>query len=232
MERRLKEELMKYYEAPTPQRKQTFVRKIGVQKINLSYLIMLQMKYISKWSWFCSVLFCILTYGMAYTVEDKYVSVVFAILPFWVMISVTESMRSYRYGMEELEFSTRFSLKSIVMARLLVLGVGNLITLIVLSGILSSSPNFHILHVMTPYFLTAGGGLYIVRNIRGSENTMYCFGLATLICVLELIMQWEYEEFFLQRYTDFWAVVCVAGVLFTIRESYRTIRMTEDFAWN
>lgn len=232
MERRLKEELTKYYDVPAPQRKQAFVRSLGVQKINLAYLTMLQARYISKWTWFCSVLFCVLTFAMSCTVDDKYTSVVFAILPFWVMISVTESMRSYRYGMDELELSARFSLKSIVMARLVVLGVGNLVTLAVLSGILSSSSDFHVLHVMTPYFLTAGGGLSIVRNVRGSENTMYCFGLATVVSVLELIMQWEYQEFFLQRYTDFWAIVCVAGILFTLRESYRTIRMTEDLAWN
>lgn len=232
MDRRLKEELTKYYEAPAPQRKQAFVRKFGIQKINLAYLTMLQARYISKWTWFCSVLFCVLTYVMSCTVDDKYISVVFAILPFWVMVSVTESMRSYRYGMEELELSTRFSLKSIVMARLLVMGVGNLAAFAVLSGILSDSSHFHVLHVMTPYFITAGGGLYIVRNIRGSENTLYCFILAAVISVLELIIQWEYNEFYLQKNTDFWAVFCVAGVLFTLRECYRTIRMTEDLAWN
>lgn len=232
MDRRLKEELGKYYEAPLPKKKQAFVRKLGVQKINLAYLTMLQARYISKWTWFFSVLFCVLTYVMSCTVDDKYISVVFAILPFWVMVSVTESMRSYRYGMEELELSARFSLKSIVMARLLVLGVGNLAVLVVLSGMLSNFTKFHVLHVMTPYFLTAGGGLFIVRNIRGKENTLYCFVLAAVVSILELIMQWQYEKFFLQRYTDMWAVVCVASVLFTLRESYRTIRMTEDLAWN
>ena len=232
MERRLKEELKDYYKAPTPQRKQAFVRQFGVTRINLAYLTALQAKYISKWTWFCSVLFCGVIFSMACTVDEMIVKVVFAILPFWVMVSVTESMRSYRYGMEELELSARFSLKSIVMARLLVLGVGNLAVLVVLSGMLSNFTKFHVLHVMTPYFLTAGGGLFIVRNIRGKENTLYCFVLAAVVSILELIMQWQYEKFFLQRYTDMWAVVCVASVLFTLRESYRTIRMTEDLAWN
>ena len=232
MERRLKEELTKYYEAPAPKRKQAFVRRLGVQKMNLAYLTVLQAKYISKWTWICSALFGGLTYALAYVVDEKYTKVVFAILPFWVMVSVTESMRSYRYGMEELELSARFSLKSIVMARLLVLGIGNLAVLTVLTGILSSFATFHVLHVMTPYFVTAGGGLYIVRNIRGSENTIYCFILAAVVCVIELMLQWEYQELFLQKYMSLWAVACVAGIVFTIRESYRTIRMTEDLAWN
>ena len=87
MERRLKEELKYYYEAPAPQRKEEFIRRLGIQKINLSYLVILQARYISKWTWFGSILFCILTYVMSCTMDDKYVGVVFAILPFWVMLS-------------------------------------------------------------------------------------------------------------------------------------------------
>ena len=232
MERRIKEELVKYYEAPKPKRKQAFVRQFGVPKMNLGYLTILQIRYISKWAWLCSAFFVMITYSMVCTVDEKFARVVFALIPFWVMVSVTESMRSYRYGMEELELSTRFSLKSIVMARLLVLGIANLAVMAVLTGVMRTTTDFHILHVMAPYFLTAGGGLYIVRKIRGSENTLYCFGLAALICVWELILQWNYQELFLQKYTLVWAVVCMAGVLLTVRESYRTIRMTEDLAWN
>jgi len=48
MERRLKEELCRCYEAPKPQRKQEFIRQFGVQKINLPRLVLMQAKYISK----------------------------------------------------------------------------------------------------------------------------------------------------------------------------------------
>ena len=56
--------------------------------------------------------------------DEKYVGAVYGLVPFLVLISVTESTRSYRYEMEELELSSRFSLKSIVMARMVILGVG------------------------------------------------------------------------------------------------------------
>lgn len=232
MERRLKKELTEYYEAPKPQHKQGFIRQFGVPEINLSYLTMMQVRYISKWAWLSSVLFCGMTYGMSLIMEERYARAVFALIPFWVMISVTECMRSYRFGMEELELSARFSLKSIVMARLLILGIANLTILAVTMTVVGDVTEFHILHVMTPYFLSAGGGLYIVRKIRGSENTFYCFGLAAAISVFELILQWEYQELFLQRYTLVWGIACVMGVAMTVKESYRTIRMTEDLVWN
>ena len=232
MERRIKEELTKYYEAPKPQRKQAFVRQYGVPKINNCYLTFMQVKYVSKWTWFCSAIFSVLAYLLAITTDEKFVGAVLAVLPFWVMISVTDSMRSYRYGMEELELSARFSLKSIVLARLLVLGVGNLPVLAVLIGCFHNFAGLPMLCIITPYFVTAGGGLYIVRTVKGNESTLYCFGLAMAVSVIGWILQWRYYELFSKSYTELWTVVCIIAVFITVRESYRTIRMTEDLVWN
>lgn len=232
MERRLKEELKKYYEAPKPQRKQKFIRQFGVHKINLLRLILMQAMYISKWAWLASAFLCVVIYAATCALEEKYVSVIYGIVPFWVMILVSESTRSYRYGMEELEQSTRFTLKSIVMARMAMLGIGNLVVLIVIANILGQREGYHVFHVLTPYFLTAGGSLYIVRTVRGSENTFLCFLLAAAVSFLQMLLPWRFSELFSPDYMSMWVVCFIIGVLITAKESYRTIRMTEDLAWN
>lgn len=232
MERRLKEELCRYYEAPAPQRKQEFVRRFGVPHVNLPYLVWMQVRYISKWVWLVSVGICVVIYAATYIMDEKYVSMVYGLVPFLVLISVTESMRSYRYGMEELELSARFSLKSIVMARMAMLGVGNLIVLLVIVNVLGQRAGYHVLHILTPYFLTAGGGLYIVRMVRGSENTFYCFMLAIAVSFLQMLLPWRFSELLTPNYVPIWAALFVVGIVMTAKESYRTIRMTEDLAWN
>lgn len=232
MERRLKEELCRYYEAPKPQRKQGFVRQFGVQKINLPRLVLMQAKYISKWVWLVSACLCVVIYAATHVMEDKYVSMVYGLIPFLVMISLTESTRSYHYGMEELELSTRFSLKSIIMARMAMLGVGNLAVLIVIANILGQREGYHLLHVLTPYFLTAGGSLYIVRMVRGNENTFFCFTLAIAVSFLQMLLPWQFKEVFMPDYMPIWVALFVVGIVMTVKESYRTIRMTEDLAWN
>ena len=45
-----------------------------------------------------------------------------ALLPFVALLAVTEGTRSAVYGMEELELATRFSLKSVLLARLCLVG--------------------------------------------------------------------------------------------------------------
>ena len=232
MERKLKEELGRYYEAPAPQRKLEFVRRFGVPHVNLPYLVWMQTRYISKWVWLVSVGICLAIYAATYVMEDKYVSAVYGLVPFLVLISVTESTRSYRYGMEELELSARFSLKSIVMARMAMLGVENLALLLVIVNVLGQRAGYHVFHIMTPYFLTAGGSLYIVRTIRRNENTILCFTLAFVVSFLQMLLPGWFRELLTPEYMPVWTVFLLLGIVMTVKESYRTIRMTEDLAWN
>lgn len=232
MERKRREELAAYFEAPKPVGKRAFTRQFGMQRMSWLHMVAMQARYISKWVWIFSLLFFGITYLVAQATEWKYVSMVLGFVPFLVMLSVTESMRSYRYGMEELEVSTRFSLKSIVLARMVILGLGNTAVLTGIMVVLRNQSQIHIAYVMAPYFLTAGGGLRIVRNLRGKESTMLCFGLASLVCVLELYIPWQFEVLFTPENVWLWISACVIGLIVTVRESYRMVGMMEVLAWN
>lgn len=232
MKRKRREELSVYFEAPKPERKQSFVRKFGLQKMNLFYMAFMQARYISKGVWIFSALFFGSVCLAAQIADSRYVSMVLGAVPFLVMFSVTESMRSYRYGMEELELSARFSLKSIVLARMMILGLGNFVVLTGVMLLLRSNMQIHMVSVMTPYFLTAAGSLYLVRHLRGTESTFPCTVLATVVCVLELYLPGQCSTLFTVQYAGVWVCVCVIGVMVTAYESYRIIRRTEEFVWN
>lgn len=224
----LKEELAEYFEAPRPERKREFVRQFGMQKISLIHMVFLQVKYISPRVWIWSLLTFCLAVVVTTGIEDKFVNVVYACVPFLVTLSAMEITRSYSNGMEELEMSARFSLKSIVLARMIVLGLGNLAVLtavvLVLGGLVQGSG----IYLYTPYFLTAGGCLCIVRMIRGNENVFLCFGWAALLSGMIIYLPWRFQELFNSRYSWAWVLLCGLGIFFTARESYRNIRMAEN----
>lgn len=228
MERKLKSELAEYFEAPHPERKREFVRRCGMPKISMLHMVLMQARYISKWVWLVSGLVCGFVVYVVVSAEVKYVNAVFACLPFLVMLSVTESTRSYRCGMEELEMSARFSLKSIVMARLLMLGVGNLVVLVGTIVLLGDLGQVSAAYAMAPFFVTAGGGLFIARKVRGNEGTYLCFGLAALVSGICLYLPWQFQALFTPRYGWVWVLVCVVGMILTGKESYRTVRMAEN----
>ena len=226
----LKKELELYYEAPKPQEKQVFIRQFGVQKIDIFSLSVKQAKYISKWVWICSIFFCGLLYGLGTLLEGRYVGTIAAFLPFLVMLSVTESTRSYRHGMEELELSARFSLKSIVMARMCILGMGNMLVLVFAVMCIGRWRESNFLYMITPYFLSVGGGFYIVRTVRGRESVFFCFGLAGMISMLQALLPFYFQIIFSAEYLFMWAVVCAVAVIVTGREGHRMLQMTECLA--
>lgn len=232
MERKLKKELAGYFEAPVPVRKKAFIQQFGLPKMNLGHVIFMQTRYISKWVWIASALFFGVAFLLAQAAEPKYVSMFLGCVPLLVMLSVTESMRSYRYGMEELELSARFSLKSIVLARMLMLGIVNMLVLFGAVFVLRSSLQVPIACVMAPYFLTAGGGLWIARNIRSKESNLCCFALAALVSASVWYLPCQFKAMYAAQNAWLWAGACIIGILITVRESFRTIRMTEDLAWN
>lgn len=228
MERKLRNELAKYFEAPQLKRKREFVRQFGMPRISMPYMVLMQARYISKWVWLFSAFVCGLTVYMVVSAQARFVNTVFACLPFMVTLSVTESTRSYRCGMEELEMSARFSLKSIVMARLLMLGTGNLVVLACTIVLLGDLGQVSAAYAMAPFFVTAGGGLFIARKMRGSEGTFLCFGLAALVSGICLYLPWQFQALFTPEYGWVWMLVCVIGIFITGKESYRTVRMAEN----
>ena len=114
------------------------------------------------------------------------------------------------------------------MARMVVLGLGNVAVLTGAMLVLNSQVQMHPVYLMTPYFMTAGGGLYIVRSVRGKDSNLLCFALAAIVCVAMLCLPWKYHSVYMPQNAWIWACVCVAGVVMTVRESVRTIRMTEE----
>lgn len=224
----LRIELAEYFEAPAPKGKRAFVRRFGMPEISLSRMVFMQARYISKWVWLFSAVFFGMVIYIAAAAEPRFLNAIYACIPFLVMLSVTETTRSYRHGMEELEMSARFSLKSIMLARMVMLGLGNLVVLLGTMLLLGDLGQGNGAYALTPYFLTAGGGLCIVRRVRGNESVFLCMGLAGLISGMILFLPLQFNLLFTSQYSGMWVLVCVLGIFVTVRESYRTIRMAEN----
>lgn len=232
MERNRKEALALYFKAPEPKGKRAFIRKVGHKRISILQMLLLQLSYLPKWTWclFGAALAGVHIVGQ-YTPERVMVSA-FALLPFLSMLVFVESMRSMTYHMEELEMAARFSLKSVVIARMAVLGGGSLVFVFVLAVFLQNGILQNICHLLVPYLITASGGLAIVRRFPTKDGTYFCGGYAAIVSAITSVVIYEYQWIFESRYLIFWMIAIGVLVYTTIREGYRTIRMTEELAWN
>ena len=134
--------------------------------------------------------------------------------------------------MSELEMACRFSLKSVVMAKMGLLGVENLVLLGVAAGISKVAFFPCMIYLLVPYFITALGNLFLVRKIPGREVVYGCAALAAVVSFGQLLLvstwRWLYEP----QWIGIWVVMGILCFGMVGRELYQTMNKTEELAWN
>ena len=140
-----KQGLQQVYLPPAARKKQEFLKQFQQPELSSLRFLVTQGAYLRPWSWLVSVGILVIALLITQNNNPQEVWRVSALLPFAALATVTELSRSARYHMEELEMSARFSLKTLLMARLTLLGLGNLVLLAVLlplvgRGVCSCAP--------------------------------------------------------------------------------------------
>lgn len=114
------------FEPPVAQKKDLFLAQVETPPISFLQFLTLQLGHIRKWIWiFFISSFLIMLIGTAY-LKKSILWDVSAFTPLLALFLITETQRSEFYGTSEFELSTRFSLKSIVLARLGIMGLSTL----------------------------------------------------------------------------------------------------------
>lgn len=216
MRRTLKKELERVFEAPEPEHKKEFLRTLGHAEKNtimsLPAFVFSQAGYIRKWVWGISVLIFAVSMTNAVWVSGNMVGVIPAFMPLLALTLVSESGRSESYGMAELEMATRFSLKSVLLARMGILGMENMMILALLFPVGIQKQGLGVLQtgvcILTPYLLMTFSGLYVVRRFRGRETFILCVGIAVGISTLFTVVQRSFPQLY-QGNGPVWWGICV-----------------------
>lgn len=191
-----------------------------------------QLFYIGKWIWLLSGILLICITGICYRYPMNYP---FALTPLLAAGILLETRRSFRWKMAEFEHAARFSLRSVILARLFLLGTMNtaglLIVILVVRPCFSYSMLRVFLYMMVPYLTASWLGSVYERMHRmdwGLGSTMICILSSAFFAVAPAFFSQLYEE----RLTVFWAaaLVLMAGSLAgNLRE---WIRNMEEPVWN
>lgn len=236
MNRKMKEALKEAFEAPAPIRKQEFLRNIPRQRVSIFSFMLSQAGYIRKWALVLSLFVFVLSLAGACFLEVNMLWVISAFMPFVALSAVTENSRSATYGMDELEMSSRFSLRSVVLARMGILGVLHLVLLCLLMPLAYAHSMFTFLQVgvylLIPYLLSDVVGLWITRIIRGKEGLYTCVGAAVCISVIHSLLTEKLVNILYTNYFE-WAIAALLVLIFLcIKETKKMVRQTEELRWN
>ena len=234
--KKLADEIKAAFEAPAPKRKEEFINLVNPSKMSVGRFLLTQMGYIRKSTWviFALILICIAV--SPFVLDYATLWFISALMPILAMSLVTESARSERYNMAEIEAATRFSLRSVIMARMVILGAINLIAILTATPIGVKFCNFESwtsgLYVVTPFFLTASIGLSLVRKIKGQAGFYAVMAEAFLISIVMLLNKNAALGVYSPGAAKLWGIVTVVAIIATIKQGIGIINSTEDITWS
>lgn len=235
MNHTLQEELKKIYEAPAPLRKAEFLRSIEPASFRYTGLFPVQARYIRKRIWCISALIFLVSLFGSLVLSADMLWMISALMPLLALTTAAEMERSDHYRMAELEMAARFSLKSVILMRLAILGLSNLLLFGILFPISLRNSQMPPLqagfYILTPFLLTTFLCLYIVRRRREADGIYLCAGISACIGLflypLRLTVPWLYEESSLGIWIFASAALCI-GVI----KQYQNLITQEELTWN
>ena len=199
-------QLKEVFRSPEPEEKEGFLRRLKEQypenlrpvAISHGEFLLRQFFYIGKWVWVLSGLTLLLIAGICYWNPGNYP---FALTPLLAGVIFAESGRSFRWKMAELEHAARFSLRSVVSARLFLAGTavtsGLLIVIWAVQPWLSYSLGRTFLYMMVPYLAAAlSASVYERRRRRdrGLGSVGICILSSAFFAAAPFFFSWLYEE--------------------------------------
>ena len=229
-----REGLREAFAAPPPLKKEAFLRRLDRPRISTAEFVLTQAAYVNRRSWLISVLVYGAAVAGAMVLELETVWAISALTPLLALALVSECRRSERYGMAELEMTTRFSLRSVILARLGLLGAENLAALCLLVPVGARSSRMGMvqagLYIAVPFLLTAFLALWVEQRLRGQEGGYVSAGIAVCVSLGAYFFHREMPVLYQESYVGWWmagALALGAGVL---RQYGRMIKRTEELS--
>ena len=236
MNRKMKEALKEVFEAPVPARKQEFLRGVSPQGVSIFSFMLSQAGYIRKRALGLSLFLLALSLAGVCFLELDMLWVISAFMPFMALSAVTENSRSMAYGMDELEMSSRFSLRNVVLARMGIMGILHLVLLCLLMPLAYAHSIFTVLQVgvymLIPYLLTDVASLWTIRNIRGKEGLYSCGGIAVCVSSLCSILSEQLINILYMNYFSWLIAALIVLIILCVKEMQKMVQQTEELRWN
>ena len=217
------------FEPPAPQGKHAFLRQLPRKRRSIGNLLWSQLRYIHVLSWGCSLLVLAAALYVGQAGQEISLWWLSSLTPFLSMALVTELSRSAAHGMEELELATRYSLRTVILGRLVLLGLFDLTVLaLLLAWLPSPGGGLRLgLHLLLPYLASALLSLRLVRRSRGKEGYVLALAAACLVGSAA----WAVENW-VRFPVSWWLAVALVLLVRTVREFEALLKRSEEYVWN
>ena len=211
-----------------------FVRKYEQRSLKLSEIIKTEFQYMGAKGFLAGVVLIVVLLIAAQAGDTDRVWIISSFIPVCALIPMLLLSKSERFGMDELEAASRFSLRFIRIVRMFILGVFSMALLLTVGIILritiAASFSEQMILVVFPYLISAYGAMLVTRKWHGKENV---FGVLA-VCAFAGLLPYVIRPIKLSgQLTDGFFLLMIALLLVAfIRECMLYVKESEDLSWN
>lgn len=157
--------------------------------------------------------------------ENEILVTISLLPPILVLLTTEEVTKVYQRSMLEIEYATKYSLRSAVMIRMAVLCVMHSLMLIIciicLHIRMESDMGRLLIYGFTPMILVTGILLKLMQYYQGEILRSTAVGIYVLMAALAVIGNTEYFRWYQPVYFKVWCVACAAGAVFSVWQLVR-----------
>lgn len=173
-----------------------------------------------------ALFYYMIRYGIHEIVGTGKGNEILAVISLWppilVLLTVEEVTKVYQRSMLEIEYATRYTLRSAVMIRMAVLCViHSLIVggcIICLHSTLESGIGRLLIYGFTPMIIVSGFMLKLMQYCQGEQLRSMTAALCVLTSILVFVGRSRYFDWYQPVYFRVWCIACAAGTVFGIRQ--------------
>ena len=157
--------------------------------------------------------------------ENEILVAISTLSPILVLLTAEEVTKVYQRSMLEIEYATKYSLRSAVMIRMAALCVMHsfmlIICIICLHSRMESNMGRLLIYGFTPMILVTGILLKLMQHYQGDLLRSAAVGIYILGAVLAVIGNTGYFGWYQPDYFKVWCAACAVGIVFSIRQFVR-----------
>lgn len=213
--------------------KKAYCERQVAERIGFWEFLSMQLRFISKWVWLAQaalLLLVLLAVGRrsSSVSEMRSVFLIFSFTaPAVAFLGFPEILKSYAHGMAEIEGCTRFSIRKLMGARMLILGLADLCCMTVILAVSAASTGTPvlrmILYLFVPFNVTCCGCLTVLDHARSRQGGYVCAAVCVL-CIAVFSQLSFVREYYEAAATGAWAVLFFCSLAYFVVELIRTFR--------
>lgn len=140
------------------------------------------------------------------------VKVLFCLSVLVIMTVLPFLYRSIRYQMQEIEAASRFSCAKLLLAKLIVIGIGDISVLggIFLTTMVRTSlpADSAFLYLCFPFLLAGSGCLFLLGHLAPRQFLMGSLSFCSVLALVFCMIPGQYDFWFQQSFSAAWMVIC------------------------